>query len=96
MVCSLSYEDLSTDEEEVEKCNRYNTRSAMRKKYVPQQNPSSIEELKENHRRENYMSFRNIQAITVNPTPETLFQHATHKTQIQMHTRFTSVSNWLF
>jgi peroxiredoxin family protein len=48
------YEDLSTDEEEVEKCNRYNTRSAMRKKYVPQQNPSSIEELKENHRRENY------------------------------------------
>jgi len=28
----------------------------MRKKYVPQQNPSSIEELKENHRRENYTS----------------------------------------
>jgi hypothetical protein len=26
----------------------------MRNKYVPQQNPSSIEELKENHRRENY------------------------------------------
>lgn len=44
---SFFYEDLSTDEEEVEKCNRYNIRRAMRKKYVPQQNPSSIEELKE-------------------------------------------------
>jgi hypothetical protein len=28
----------------------------MRNEYVPQQNPSSIEELKENHRRENYTS----------------------------------------
>jgi hypothetical protein len=59
MVCSFYYEDLSTDEEEeeeAEKCNRYNTRSAMRKKYVPQQNPSSTEELKENHRIENYTS----------------------------------------
>jgi hypothetical protein len=28
----------------------------MRNKYVRQQNPSSIEELKENHRRENYTS----------------------------------------
>jgi len=36
----------------------------MTKKYVPQQNPSSIEELKENHRRENYTSHSETNRIS--------------------------------
>lgn len=49
----------------------------MRNKYVPQQNPSSIEELKENHRRENYTSH----SKTNEPSQYILHQmpHAIHQ-----------------
>lgn len=49
----------------------------MRNKYVPQQNPSSTEELKENHRRENYTSH----SKTNEPSQYILYQipHATHQ-----------------
>lgn len=49
----------------------------MRNKYVPEQNPSSIEELKENHRRENYTSH----SKTNEPSQYILYQmsHATHQ-----------------